>query len=131
MTPHYTQKRDKDGSAYRISYYRCTKTLHFDNSACSVKHINADHVEGLVVARLSELSQNDAFLKTSVEELNRDLLRKIEPLEREAQQIRNRLAEIEEEVGRYVKALGQGKLSIARLETQIGTLEADKKVLQI
>ena len=41
MTPHYTQKRDKDGSAYRISYYRCTKTLHFDNSACSVKHINA------------------------------------------------------------------------------------------
>ena len=131
MTPHYTQKRDKDGSAYRISYYRCTKTLHFDKSVCSVKHINAEHVESLVVAKLSELSQNDAFLKTSVEELNRDLLRKVEPLEREAQQTRKRLAEIEEEVGRYVKALGQGKLSIARLESQIGTLEADKKVLQI
>ena len=33
-------------------------------------------------------------------------------------------------MGRYVKALGQGKLSLARLETQIGTLEVDKKTLQ-
>jgi hypothetical protein len=35
------------------------------------------------------------------------------------------------EIGRYVKALGQGKLSIARPETQIGTLEADKKTLEV
>src|SRR3990172_6549988 len=42
MTPHYTQKRHKDGSVYRIPYYRCTKTMHFNNSLCPVKHINAD-----------------------------------------------------------------------------------------
>jgi site-specific DNA recombinase len=131
MTPHYTQKRSKDGSAFRIPYYRCTKTMHFDNSVCSVKHINADHVEGLVVGKLAELSQDGTYLKESIDELNRDLQRKVEPLEREAQQIRKRLAEIEDEIGRYVKALGQGKLSIARLEEQIGTLEADKKALQI
>jgi site-specific DNA recombinase len=131
MTPHYTQKRNKDGSAYRIPYYRCTKTMHFDNSICSVKHINADHVEGLVVGKLSELSQSDIYLRASVEELNRDLQRKVEPLEREAQQIRKRLTEIEEEIGRYVKALGLGRLSIARLEEQIGTLETDRKALQI
>jgi site-specific DNA recombinase len=130
MTPHYTQKKNKDGSAYRISYYRCTKTMHFNNSVCSVKHINAEHVEGLVVGKLSELSQNADYLKTSVEELNRDLQRKLEPLEREARLIRKRLNEIEDEIGRYVKALGQGKLSIARLEAQIGGLEADKKRLE-
>jgi site-specific DNA recombinase len=131
MTPHYTQKRAKDGSPYRIPYYRCTKTMHFDNSICSVKHINADHVEGLVVEKLSELSQNEAYLKAAVEELNGDLQRKVEPLEREARQIRKRLDEIEQEIGRYIKALGQGKLSIARLEAQVGILEADKKALQI
>jgi site-specific DNA recombinase len=131
MTPHYTQKKSKDGSTYRISYYRCTKTMHFNNSVCSIRHINADHVEGLVIGKLSELSQNEAYLKASVEDLNRDLLRKIAPLEREAQQIRKRLSEIEQEIGRYIKALGQGKLSIARLEAQIGYLEADKKTLQI
>ena len=131
MTPHYTQKKTKDGSPYRISYYRCTETMHYDNSVCSIKHINAEHVEGLVVGKLAELSQNEAYLKASVEDLNRNLLRKVEPLEREAEQIRKRLNDIEQEIGRYVKALGRGKLSIGRLEARIGTLEADKKTLQI
>jgi site-specific DNA recombinase len=130
MTPHYTQKRNKDGSTYRISYYRCTKTMHFSNSACTVKHINAEHIESLVVGKLSELSQNETYLKASIEELNSDLQRKVEPLEREARRIRKRLDEIEEEIGRYVKALGQGKLSIGRLESQIDALEVDKKTLQ-
>jgi hypothetical protein len=34
------------------------------------------------------------------------------------------------EIGRYVKALGQGKLSITRLEKEIATLQADKDVFQ-
>jgi chromosome segregation ATPase len=130
MTPHYTQKRNKDGTAYRIPYYRCTRTMHFSNSVCPVKHINADHVEGLVVGKLSELSQNENYLKSSIQELNGNLQRKAEPLEREARQLRKRLGEIEQEIGRYVKALGQGKLSIGRLEAQIGRLETDKKTLQ-
>jgi site-specific DNA recombinase len=130
MTPHYTQKHNKGGSIYRIPYYRCTKTMHFSNSVCSVKHINADHVESLVIGKLSELSQNDAYLRASVEELNGDLQKKMEPLEKEARQIRKRLNEIEEEIERYVQALGKGKLSIERLESQIAKLEADKKTLQ-
>jgi site-specific DNA recombinase len=130
MTPHYTQKRHKNGSIYRIPYYRCTRTLHFDNSVCQVKHINADTVERMVVQKLSDLSQNEAFLRMSVEELNGDLKRKTEPLEREAGQVKKRLEEIEGEIGRYIKALGQGKLSIERLEAEIGGLEADKLVLQ-
>src|ERR1700674_3570380 len=130
MTPHYTQKRHKDGSVYRIPYYRCTKTMHFDNSVCSVTHVNADHVESLVVQKLAELSQNEAYLKMTVEELNGDLQRKVEPLEKEAGRINKRLEEIEREIGRYVKALGQGKISIGRLETEISGLELNKQVLQ-
>jgi septal ring factor EnvC (AmiA/AmiB activator) len=130
MTPHYTQKKHKDGSVYRIPYYRCTKTMHFNNSVCPVKHINADQVERMIIEKLSELSQDEAYLKMSVEELNRDLQRKTEPLQREAGQIKKRLEEIEREIGRYVKALGQGKLSIGRLEAEISALEADKRALQ-
>ena len=130
MTPHYTQKKHKDGSVYRIPYYRCTKTLHFDNSVCQIKHINADFVERTVVQKLSDLSQNEAFLQISVDELNGDLKRKTKPLEREARQIEKRLGEIDREIGRFVKALGQGKLSIERLETEIGGLETDKRALQ-
>lgn len=130
MTPHYTQKRSKDRTVYRIPYYRCTKTMHFNNAVCTVKHVNADQVEQIVVGKLSELSLNEDYLRTSVEELNRDLKRKAEPLEREAVQVKKRLQEIEQEITRYVKALGQGKLSIGRLEKEIGGLEGDRQVLQ-
>ncbi|HKS80574.1 MAG TPA: recombinase family protein [Candidatus Acidoferrales bacterium] len=131
MTPHYTQKKHKDGSVYRVPYYRCTKTMHFDNSVCHVKHVNADHIEHTVVQKLSELSQNEAYLKMSVEELNRDLREKAGPLEKEAGQIKRRIEEIEREITRYVKALGQGKLSVERLEEEIASLEASKRTFQI
>jgi len=130
MTPHYTQKRHKDGSVYRVPYYRCTKTMHFDNSVCRVKHINADQIENLVVEKLSGLAQNDAYLQMSVDELNKDLDRKTEPLETEAGQLKKRLEDIEKEIHRYVKALGQGRLSIERLEAEIAVLESDKQELQ-
>ena len=130
MTPHYTQKRHKDGSAYRIPYYRCTKTMHFNNAVCSVKHINAEQIENTIVQKLVDLSQNEAYLKMSVAELNGDLRRKAEPLEREAVQIKKRLGEIEQEARRYVRALGQGKLSIRRLEAEISALEGDKEALK-
>jgi len=84
----------------------------------------------MLVQKLSELSQNEAYLKMSVAELNGNLKRKVEPLEREGGQIKKRLQEIEQEIGRYVRALGQGRLSIARLEAQIRVLDADKKALQ-
>ncbi len=129
ITPHYTQKWHNDGSVYRIPYYRCTKIIHFDNSFCRIKHINADIVERTVVQELSDLSHCEAFLQISVEELNGDLSRKTEPLEREAAEIEKRLEEIEHEIGRYVKALGQGKLSIERLEIEIGGLESDQRAM--
>ena len=83
-----------------------------------------------MVGKLSELSQNEAYLKMSVAEMNGDLQRKVGPLQKEAQQLRTRLNEIEQEIRRYVKALGQGKLSIGRLETEIGALEIDRDSLQ-
>ena len=130
MTPHYTQKKHRDGSVYRIPYYRCTKTMHVNNSVCTIKSVNADHIEQTIIQKLADLSQNEAYLKSSIEELNGDLQRKTEPLERESALVRKRLEEIEREISRYVKALGQGKLSIRRLEEEISRMEADRCSLQ-
>ena len=62
--------------------------------------------------------------------MNGDLKQKLGPLQKAGQQVRNRLREIELEIGRYIKALGQGKLSIGRLESQIGSLELDRESLR-
>jgi len=63
--------------------------------------------------------QSNSDIRSLDEELNEDLKLKTEPLEREAGQIKKRLEEIDDEIGRYVKAFGQGKFSIERLESEI------------
>jgi hypothetical protein len=130
MTPHYTQKRRIDGSINRIAYYRCSKTLKFDNSVCRIKHLNADRAEATVIENLYRLSQNEAAVSATIQELNRDLQGKVEPLEKEAAQVKHRLAELEAEIDRFVQALGRGKISVERLEKEMAQREADKKVLQ-
>ena len=131
MTPHYTQKRHKDGSLNRIPYYRCTKNDALQNAVCTVKHINADHVEELGGSEtLGVKPERSLFENDGGRNEWRSCERKVEPLEREARTDRKRLKEIEQEIDRYVKALGQGKISIRRLETEIGALEADKRSLQ-
>lgn len=77
--------------------------MHFNSAVCTVKHVNADLLEQIVIDKLSELSGNEDYLRTSVEELNRDLKRKAEPLEREAAQVNKRLQEIEQEISRYAE----------------------------
>lgn len=87
MTQHYTRKRrKKDGSVYRIAYYRCTKTMPLTNSACTIRHLNADHAERMVIQHLLDLSQKSPLVTMSVEELNRDQKEKVKPLEQEVLQ---------------------------------------------
>ena len=131
MTPHYTQKRRKDGSVSRIGYYRCTKTVHFNNGLCRIKHVNARHTEGLVINYLTELSHNDAYVEMSLDELNWDNRQKLVPLQKEAAELKKSIEIAESEIRRYVKALGQGKISIHRLEKELEQREADKQALQV
>lgn len=132
MTPHYTRKRrKKDGSVYRIAYYRCTKTMPLTNSACTIRHLNADHAERMVIQHLLDLSQNSPLVTMSVEELNRDQKKKVKPLEQEAIRFRARLDELEREIGRFVSALGQGTISVKRLDQEVLQRGKDMAVLQI
>jgi site-specific DNA recombinase len=131
MTPHYVQKRRKDGSVNRIPYYRCTRTLKFNNGVCRIKHLNADKIEATVVENLFSLSQNEAALNATVRGLNHDLKQKIEPLEKEATQIKQRLAELEGEIDCFVLALGKGTIAVERLEQEMRQRGNDKKVLQM
>lgn len=129
MTPHYTQKRRKDGTALRIPYYRCSKTMHFNNGICKNKSVNADLIEDTVVRHLADLSLNEALLNMTLEELNQELRLRLEPLEREAGELKRRIDGIEAEITKYVKALGKGKISIERLEKEIEERENEKQAL--
>ena len=130
MSPHYTQKRRKDGSIYRIAYYRCTKTMHLNNAECTIKHLNADHVERLVIQYLADLSQNAAWVNGTVEDLNRDQKEKVRPLEQEAIRLRAKLDQLEREIDRFVRGVGQGTISIKRLEQEMRDRENTRQSLE-
>jgi hypothetical protein len=129
MSPHYTQKRHKDCSAYRISYYRCTKTMHHNNQACTIKHLNADTIERTVVQFLIDLSRHADFVSLTTEALNRDHQEKARPLKQEAIRLSARLDELEREIGRFIQALGQGTITVKRLDQEVQQREQDKAVL--
>ena len=131
MSPHYVQKRRKDGSVNRIGYYRCTKTMKFNNSFCHIKQLNADRAEATIIDSLCHIGQNEAALDATIQELNRDLKGKVEPLERDAAQIKQCLAELDGEIDRFVQALGKGKISVDRLEKEMEQRETDKKALLV
>jgi site-specific DNA recombinase len=131
MSPHYAQKRRKDGSIHRTSYYRCTRTMRFDNSVCRIKQMNADQTESAVIENLYDLTQNEATLDASIQELNRDLQGKIAPLQKEASEVKARLAELETEIDRFMQALGKGTISVERLEKELEQRETSRKTLQI
>lgn len=130
MTPHYSQKRRKDGSVHRVCYYRCTKTMKYDNSICKIKQLNADRAEASVVDNLFDLASNEAAVEATVAELNRDLQTRVQPLEKEAGEIQRRLTELDAEIDRFVGAVGQGTISVARLEKEIAQRQTDQKALR-
>ncbi len=129
MTPHYTQKRNKDNSINRIPYYRCTKTMNFSNRVCKIKSFNANKIEKIVINDLYDLSQNETYLNKSIEKLNGDLKNQIGPLEDEAKKIKLRISELEAQIDKYVQAIGVGKISIDRLEKEIEFREKNLKIL--
>jgi site-specific DNA recombinase len=130
MTVHYTQKKRKDGSIQRTPYYRCTKTMKYENSVCKIRHVNADDIEKFVIDKLHELSQNENYVEMTIDEANKNLTRRVEPLKQEAELLGKRLNELEAEIDSYVEALGKAKISIERLELKIEQKEGDRKALQ-
>lgn len=130
MSPHYTQKRRKDGSVYRIPYYRCTSTMKYNNGVCRIKQLNADQSEQTVIESLTTLSQDDLWLNTTIEELNRNLKAKVAPLLKEQAQIKVRMVELDQEIDNFVHAVGKGTISVDRLEREIEKRKADNKDLQ-
>jgi len=130
MSPHYTQKTRRDGSKYNIPYYRCTKVMHFDSRACSIRSVNANQIEKLVIDEIMALSLNQEMLQSSVDALNQDLAQRAGPLADEAQSLKTRITKLDAELERYVRALGQGKLSLPRLEKAVAEAEAHKHALE-
>jgi len=105
--------------------------MHFDNSVCRTKHVNADGIEDTVIKDLAELSNNGSLLDACVEDLNQCAKTKAAPLEKERNHLKRRIREIEAELENYMKSRGKATVSLERLEKAIASGEKEKAALQI
>jgi chromosome segregation ATPase len=104
--------------------------MKYNNRVCRIKQVNADQAEQTIVANLATLSQDDLWLNTTIDELNRDMKAKVAPMEKELAQIKTRIMELDREIDNFVQALAKGRISVDRLETEMQHRESDKKALQ-
>ena len=79
--------------------------MRYNNQACRIKHLNADQAERAVIENLCALSQDDTWLNTTIEDLNRDLKQTVAPMEEELKQIKARIVQLDQEVDNFVQAL--------------------------
>src|SRR5262249_462661 len=129
MTPHYTKKKTKY-EFRNYFYYRCSRTMHHNNSICSIRQIPADRIERMVVHDIGRLISESPTLLRAIESANSERIPNLEPVKSELEILRKRLEENEREAERYTTALGKGKLSAHRLERALEKLEAQKTLLE-
>jgi len=94
----------------------------FDNAVCSVKHNQRRSVESLVDQKLSELSENEAYLRMTRELKRRPSEKKSGAPRKEAGRVKRRFAGNRARDRALRQALGRANFQWA-METEISALE--------
>jgi chromosome segregation ATPase len=76
------------------------------------------------------LSQQAEWVKVTVEELNRDQKEQVRPLEQEAIRLKASLNRLEREIDRLVRGVGQGTVSVQRLEDEMRRQQQEQHSLE-
>jgi chromosome segregation ATPase len=87
-------------------------------------------VERQVVEYLSTLSKQADWVNRTIEELNRDQKECVRPLEQEAIRLKTSLNGLEREIDRLVRGVGQGTVSVQRLEQEMHRQHKEQQGLE-
>ncbi len=118
ITTHYTSKKRKDGTSYRIPYYRCTKTVKYGNQYCNIKSFNADYREKLVIEEIGKISQDTKLIDVTVDDINAALNQNIRPTRNEIKELEKRIRQIDSEVDRLLELYAKGGKLVAEILNQ-------------
>ena len=132
MTPTYTKNWQRDGKSPRfIYYYRCTKTYKHDWSSCSIKSVNADKIEGFIIRKLKEVSQDEQAIKTLVKKINQEEEEKLSPLRQQEIELKKEIKDVERKIRNLINFLSEGEgKKFPSIKKELENLENKKKVLE-
>ena len=128
----------KDGSKRRIAYYTCGNWKNKGIAICSSNSIRVDKANEYVFSKLSELLSNDKMVKTIVDNVNKERIRKVNPAKKDLSKIDNELEKLDKKRAKLFEAYEdeiitkeEFKLRKEELMKRVKTLEEEKAPLLV
>lgn len=90
-----TTNKLADGTKKRISYYACGNWKNKGTAICNSNSIRTDKANEYVFNKLSELLSNEKMVKTIVNNVNRERVRKVNPAKKDLLKIDNELEKLD------------------------------------
>jgi site-specific DNA recombinase len=125
LTPSWVQKKN----GLKIFYYRCVATSLY-KTRCPLGQFNAERLEQLVEAKLTEMINRQGFLDELIEHMNLQTEELVGPLLEERHAVDRQLREVSDQIDTYIDVLGQrGSAILALIEEKMRKLQAEAKLL--
>ena len=128
----------KDGTKKRISYYACGNWKNKGTAICNSNSIRVDKANEYVFSKLSELLSNDKMVKTIVDNVNKERVRKVNPAKKDLSKIDNELEKLDKKRAKLFEAYEdeiitkeEFKLRKEELMKRVRTLEEQKAPLLV
>lgn len=94
----------KDGSKRRIAYYACGNWKNKGTAICSCNSIRVDKANEYVFSKLSELLSSDKMVKTIVNNVNKERVKKVNPAKKNLSKIDNELEKLDKKRAKLFEA---------------------------
>jgi hypothetical protein len=125
MTSHYVARPTR-----KIAYYRCTRTFHLAWGMCSLKQVNADKVEALVMEAIDRLSASPDLIERAIASANEGKDSRTAPLRAREDDLANRERALKSEAENVLSVLrAQGAAGLALVQAELARLEGDTAIV--
>ncbi len=133
-----TTNKLADGTKKRIAYYACGNWKNKGTSVCNSNTIRVDKANEYVFSKLSELLSNDKMVKTIIDNVNKERIRKVNPAKKDLLKIDNELEKLDKKRAKLFEAYEdeiitkeEFKLRKNELMKRVKVLEEEKAPLLV
>ena len=123
MTPNPAHSK---GRTYL--YYKCSKVIHADKTACSVRSVPARALERLVLDRIAFLATHPTMVEAIVSQAVRAAKKNLPLLRKQRNELQGQLAKIKNKAAVLVKAYSKKRFSF--ITDQLDPLEEQRAALE-
>ena len=109
-------------------YYKCSRVIHSDKSACTIRSVPARTLERLVLDRITFLATHPTLVEAIVGQAMKSAKKHLPAWRRERNELQAQLTKIKNKAAVLVKALGRKRFSF--IQEQLEPLEEQRAAVE-